>query len=87
MGRRRLPPASPSAPTLGIDMEITARNPGTRASPISKRWAVEQTYDGLMLYRRLPANTPNRAEAMIHLAMTSLVVRRSWDEASDGNGP
>nr|WP_239106837.1 hypothetical protein [Streptomyces rubrogriseus] len=33
------------AATLGIDMEITARKPGTRRfTPIPKRWTVERTY-------------------------------------------
>ncbi|GHJ96914.1 hypothetical protein SNE510_64330 [Streptomyces sp. NE5-10] len=33
------------AATLGIDMEITTRKPGTRSfTPIPKRWAVERTY-------------------------------------------
>jgi transposase len=42
------------AATLGIDMEISARTPGTRGfTPIAKRWAVERTYGWLMLHRRL----------------------------------
>ncbi len=42
------------AATLGIDVEITARTPGTRGfTPIPKRWAVERTYGWLMLHRRL----------------------------------
>lgn len=42
------------AAALGIDMEITARKPGTRGfTPIPKRWAVERTYGWLMLHRRL----------------------------------
>ncbi len=42
------------AATLGIDMEITARKPGSRGfTPIPKRWAVECTYAWLMLHRRL----------------------------------
>ncbi|GGN47782.1 hypothetical protein GCM10011578_101540 [Streptomyces fuscichromogenes] len=42
------------AATLGIDMEISARTPGTRGfTPIPKRWAVERTYGWLMLHRRL----------------------------------
>lgn len=42
------------AATLGIDMEITQRKPGTGGfTPIPKRWAVERTYGWLMLRRRL----------------------------------
>jgi transposase len=42
------------AATLGIDLEIVQRAPGTRGfSPVPKRWAVERTYGWLMLHRRL----------------------------------
>lgn len=72
------------AATLGIDMEITARKPGTRGfTPIPKRWAVERTYGWLMLNRRLARDyesLPTRSEAMIHLAMTSLMARRLTSE-------
>lgn len=68
------------AAVLGIDMEITARKPGTRGfTPIPKRWAVERTYGWLMLHRRLARDyetLPTRSEAMIHLAMTGLMARR-----------
>ncbi len=67
------------AATLGIDMEITARTPGTRGfTPIPKRWAVERTYGWLMLHRRLARDYETlsaRSEAMIHIAMTDLVAR------------
>lgn len=72
------------AATLGIDMEITARKPGTRGfTPIPKRWAVERTYGWLMLHRRLARDyetLPTRSEAMIHLAMTGLMARRLTSE-------
>lgn len=72
------------AATLGIDMEITARKPGTRGfTPIRKRWAVERTYGWLMLHRRLARDYethPHRSEAMIHLAMTDLMARRLTGE-------
>lgn len=72
------------AATLGIDMEITARKPGTRGfTPIPKRWAVERTYGWLMLHRRLARDYethPHRSEAMIHLAMTDLMARRRTGE-------
>ncbi|WAU82262.1 IS5 family transposase [Streptomyces sp. Qhu-G9] len=72
------------AATLGIDMEITARTPGTRGfTPIPKRWAVERTYGWLMLHRRLARDyetLPARSEAMIHLAMTDLMARRLTGE-------
>lgn len=72
------------AATLGIDMEITTRTPGTRGfTPIPKRWAVERTYGWLMLHRRLARDyetLPARSEAMIHIAMTDLMARRLTSE-------
>ncbi|MFF1918267.1 IS5 family transposase [Streptomyces sp. NPDC058239] len=74
------------AATLGIDMEITQRKPGTRGfTPIPKRWAVERTYGWLMLHRRLVRDyeaLPTRSEAMIHLAMTDLLARRLTGETT-----
>jgi transposase len=71
------------AATLGIDMEIVQRVPGTRAFTPPKRWAVERTYGWLMLHRRLARDyvtLPARSEAMIHLAMTDLMARRLTNE-------
>ncbi|MFI8828979.1 transposase, partial [Streptomyces sp. NPDC053431] len=72
------------AAALGIDMEITARKPGTRGfTPIPKRWAVERTYGWLMLHRRLARDyetLPERSEAVIHIAMTDLMARRLTGE-------
>lgn len=74
------------AASLGIDMEITTRTPGTRGFiPIPKRWAVERTYGWLMLHRRLVRDYeahPHRSEAVIHLAMTDLMARRLTGEAT-----
>lgn len=68
------------AATLGIDLEIVQRSPGTKGfTPIPKRWTVERTYGWLMLHRRLARDyetLPERSEAMIHLAMTDLMARR-----------
>jgi transposase len=68
------------AATLGIDMEIVQRNPGTRGfMPLPRRWTVERTYGWLMFHRRLARDyetLPARSEAMIHLAMTDLMGRR-----------
>lgn len=72
------------AATLGIDMEITARKPGTRGfTPTPKRWAVERTYGWLMLHRRLARDYETlhtRSEAVIHIAMTDLIARRLTGE-------
>ncbi|MFE5331287.1 IS5 family transposase [Embleya sp. NPDC056575] len=74
------------AALLGIDMEISARTPGTRGfTPIPKRWAVERTYGWLMLHRRLTRDyeaLPARSEAMIHIAMTDLMARRLTGETT-----
>lgn len=72
------------AATLGIDMEITTRKPGTKGfTPIPKRWAVERTYGWLMLHRRLARDyetLPTRSEAVVHIAMTDLMARRLTGE-------
>ncbi|GHE14612.1 hypothetical protein GCM10010339_85900 [Streptomyces alanosinicus] len=74
------------AATLGIDMEIVRRPPGTRGfTPVPKRWTVERTHGWLMLHRRLARDyeaLPARSEAMIHLAMTDLMARRLTGEAT-----
>ncbi|GGJ70048.1 hypothetical protein GCM10010121_095840 [Streptomyces brasiliensis] len=74
------------AATLGIDMEIVQRAPGTRGfTPLPKRWTVERTYGWLMFHRRLARDyetLPARSEAMIHLAMTDLMARRLTNEAT-----
>ncbi|OSP40050.1 IS5/IS1182 family transposase [Streptomyces sp. 13-12-16] len=74
------------AATLGINMEIVQRTPGTRGfTPLPKRWTVERTYGWLMLHRRLARDyetLPARSEAMIHLAMTDLMARRLTGEST-----
>ncbi|GAP50267.1 transposase IS4 family protein [Streptomyces azureus] len=86
------------AATLGIDLEIVQRTPGTKGfTPIPKRWAVERTYGWLMLHRRLARDyetLPARSEAMIHLAMTDLMARRltgentlSWHDPAKPHKP
>ncbi|CAL9336193.1 hypothetical protein SUDANB146_00170 [Streptomyces sp. enrichment culture] len=86
------------AAILGIDLEITARAPGTGDfTSIPKRWAVERTYGRLMLHRR-PARDyealPARSEAMLHPAMTDLMARRltventiSWRDPAKAHQP
>lgn len=55
------------AATLGIDMEITARTPGTRGfTPIPKRWVVERSIGWIMMHRRLARDyetLPARSES------------------------
>ena len=74
------------AATLGIDLEITARAPGTRAFiPIPKPWTVERNYGWLILHRHPARDSeahPHRSEAMIHLATPT-----SWPAASPVRTP
>lgn len=74
------------AATLGIDMEIVQRTPGTKGfTPLPKRWTVERTFGWLMFHRRLARDyeiLPARSEAMIQLAMTDLMARRLTGEAT-----
>ncbi|MEU6395345.1 IS5 family transposase [Streptomyces sp. NPDC046939] len=72
------------AATLGINMEIVERAPGTKGfTPAPKRWAVERTYGWLMLHRRLVRDYETLpAEAMIHLAMADLMARRLTGEST-----
>ncbi|WUC98204.1 hypothetical protein OHS17_00345 [Streptomyces sp. NBC_00523] len=73
------------AATLGVDMESTARKPETRGFPPipnDGRWSgptagSAEPSPGPRL-RRPPA----RSEAVIHLAMTSLVARRLTSEST-----
>ncbi|MEU0382226.1 transposase [Streptomyces cyaneofuscatus] len=72
------------AATLGINMEITARKPGSWGfTPIPKRWAVERTCGWRMLHRSLARDyetLPTRSVAVIHIAMTDLMARRLTSE-------
>jgi transposase len=74
------------AATLGIDMQIVQRTPGTRGfTPLPKRWTVERTYGWLMFHRRLARDyetLPARSAAMIHLAKTDLMPRRLTGETT-----
>jgi transposase len=68
------------AATLGTDLKIVQRTPGTRGfTPIPKRWTAERTYGRLMLNRRLARDAetrPHRSEPVIHLAMSDLMAHR-----------
>ena len=68
-------------------MEIVQPTPGTRGfTPLPKRWTVERTYDGrLMFHRRLARDyetLPARSEAIIHVAMIDLISRRLTSEST-----
>ncbi|MFD5081665.1 IS5 family transposase [Kitasatospora sp. NPDC058406] len=72
--------------TLGIDVEIVLRDPTTRGFAVQpRRWVVERTLGWLMNHRRLARDyeaLPARSEAMIHVAMISLMTRRLTGETT-----
>ncbi|WP_240660305.1 IS5 family transposase [Streptomyces sp. WAC 01529] len=72
--------------TLGIDVEVTRRDPGQKGfKVIPRRWVVERTFGWLMNHRRLARDYethPHRSEAMIRLAMIDLMSRRLTREST-----
>jgi transposase len=74
------------AATLGTDMEIAQRPPGTRGfTPVPRRWPVERTYGWFMLHRRLVRDyetLTSSSEAMIHVAMIDNMARRATKETT-----
>ncbi|WP_443067647.1 transposase [Streptomyces sp. NBC_01268] len=71
---------------LGIDVEVTRRDPAQKGfKVIPRRWVVERTFGWLMHHRRLARDYethPHRSEAMIRLAMIDLMSRRLTREAT-----
>ncbi len=71
---------------LGIDVEVTRRDPAHRGfKVIPRRWVVERTFGWLMHHRRLARDYethPHRSEAMIRLAMIDLMSRRLTREST-----
>ncbi|MFJ8038904.1 IS5 family transposase [Kitasatospora sp. NPDC096147] len=74
------------AATLGIDVDIVRRDPATRGFAVQpRRWVVERTLGRLMNNRRLARDyeaLPARSEAMVHVAMISLMTRRLTGETT-----
>lgn len=72
--------------TLGIDMEVTRRDPGQKGfKVIPRRWVVERTFGWLMNHRRLSRDYethPHRSEAMIRVAMIDFMSRRLTREST-----
>lgn len=72
--------------TLGIDVEVTRRDPTQKGfKAIPRRWIVERTFGWLMHHRRLTRDCethPHRSEAMIRIAMIDLMSRRLTREAT-----
>lgn len=71
---------------LGIDVEVTRRDPAQKGfKVIPRRWVVERTFGWLMHHRRLARDyeaLPHRSEAMVHLAMIDLMSRRLTREST-----
>ncbi len=64
--------------THKIDLEVTSKS-GKGFEVIPKRWVAERTFAWLMNYRRLSKDVEvltRNSEAMIQLAMSSILVRR-----------
>ncbi|MEU2763259.1 IS5 family transposase [Streptomyces sp. NPDC006854] len=71
---------------LGIDVEVTRRDPAQKGfRVIPRRWVVERTFGWLMHHRRLARDYethPHRSEAMINIAMIDLMSRRLTREST-----
>lgn len=71
---------------LGIDVEVTPRDPGQKGfKVIPRRWVVERTFGWLMNHRRLARDYEthsHRSEAMIRIAMIDLMSRRLTREST-----
>lgn len=74
------------AATLGIDLRIVRRAPNPRGfTALPRRWTVGRTLGRLMNHRRLARDyeaKPHRSEAMIYLAVISLMIRRLTAEST-----
>ncbi len=87
LGRHRLrTKAIDHGVILGIDVEVTRRDPGQKGfKVIPRRRVVERTFGWLMNHRRLARDHethPHRSEAMIRLAMIDLMSRRLTREST-----
>lgn len=71
---------------LGIDVEVTRRDPAQKGfKVIPRRWVVERAFGWLMHHRRLARDYEthsHRSEAMIRLAMIDLMSRRLTREST-----
>ncbi|MBQ0969565.1 MULTISPECIES: IS5 family transposase [Actinomycetes] len=71
---------------LGIDVEVTRRDPAQKGfKVIPRRWVVERTFGWLMHHRRLARDYethPHRSAAMIKVAMVDLMSRRLTREST-----
>ena len=64
--------------THKIDLEVVAKQ-GTGFTPLKRRWVVERTFAWLMNFRRHARDyevLPRHSEALIHIAMIHLLLKR-----------
>ena len=71
----------------GIELEVKQNEPGVKGFvAVAKRWVVERTFGWLVQSRRLVREYEKLAEsteAMIHLTMIRILVRRLAPDFSD----
>ncbi|MEW2386725.1 IS5 family transposase, partial [Micromonospora sp. NPDC047707] len=72
--------------TLGIDVEVVAKDPHIKGfSVVKRRWVIERTLGWIMLHRRLARDydaLPDNSASMIRIAMIDNLTRRVTDETT-----
>jgi transposase len=72
--------------TLGIDVEVVAKDPHVNGfSVIKRRWVIERAFGWIMLHRRLARDDetrPDTSAAMIRIAMIDNLTRRITGEST-----
>ncbi|SCF00360.1 transposase, IS4 family [Micromonospora purpureochromogenes] len=72
--------------TLGIDVEVVAKDPHVKGfSVVKRRWVVERTLGWIMLHRRLARDyeaLPGNSANMIRIAMIDNLARRLTNETT-----
>ncbi|WP_328414360.1 IS5 family transposase [Micromonospora sp. NBC_00389] len=72
--------------TLGIDVEVVAKDPHVRGfSVVKRRWVIERTLGWIMLHRRLARDyeaLPDNSASMIRIAMIDNLAKRVTAETT-----
>ncbi|MFF0371651.1 IS5 family transposase [Micromonospora sp. NPDC005087] len=72
--------------TLGIDVEVVAKDPHIKGfSVVKRRWVIERTLGWLMLHRRLARDyeaLPDNSASMIRIAMIDNLTKRVTNETT-----
>ncbi|MEH1058403.1 IS5 family transposase [Micromonospora sp. CPCC 206171] len=72
--------------TLGIDVEVVAKDPHIKGfSVVKRRWVIERTLGWIMLHRRLARDyeaLPDNSASMIHIAMIDNLTKRVANETT-----